>query len=68
MPDPMLSTALSVTCPRRWCRARRGDRCVTNDARYQYHWQRARAGLEREFPNVAKTASVRAVGDERTST
>jgi hypothetical protein len=49
--DPMLATALSVTCPVRWCGARRGSRCVLNSARWSFHWQRARAGLEKEFPD-----------------
>jgi len=52
MPDPLLPTALSVPCPKRWCRARRGDRCVTNTAEHVYHVERIRAGLEREFPDI----------------
>jgi len=49
--DPLLATALSVQCPRHWCRARIGDRCITNTATIAYHWQRARDGLAREFPD-----------------
>ena len=56
----MLPVALSVTCPNRWC----GARCVTNDARYQYHWRRAKLGLEQEFPEVPETDPDRAAGDE----
>ena len=65
--DPILPVALSVTCPNRWCGARRGARCGTNDARYQYHWRRAKLGLEREFPDVPGPRPKRAQGDERTS-
>lgn len=61
--DPMLSTALAVSCPVRWCGARRGDRCVLNTACRSYHWRRADLGLAKEFPGVLENGSDRTLGD-----